>query len=355
MAGFNRNMLSMARDLRAMTQEELADGSGISQSKLSKIEGGVLQPSDDDLKAIAKALRVPVAFLCHRGPKPARGTTCIYHRKKEGARMRDLNRLYARFARLRMQIEDLWVGVKVNARHDIHQLDVDGFDGDAEKIAAIVRQTWGLPHGPVENLTATLERAGAIVARTKFECDDVSAMSFWPEGFAPVMFVNASSPGDRARFSLAHELGHLTMHAMPIGDMERQADRFASEFLMPRTSITSELSGRLTLQKLAALKPRWKVSMQALARRAWDLEIVTERQYRSLMMGFSKLGWRQSEPVKIQTEQPTVIGAVLAQHKKKGLTDRDLAGLATSLEEEFQQDFYGISVPSTGAGLRLAQ
>ncbi|MBK7012326.1 MAG: ImmA/IrrE family metallo-endopeptidase [Xanthomonadales bacterium] len=45
-----------------------------------------------------------------------------------------------------------------------------------------------------------------------------------------MIFINKDVPGDRWRFTLAHELAHLVMHDIPKPDMEDEADEFASEF-----------------------------------------------------------------------------------------------------------------------------
>jgi len=354
---FNRNMLNLARELRAMTQADLEAESGVSQPKISKIEGGVLTPTDDELTKIAAALRLPLPFFEHRGPRPARGSTCLYHRKKQSARVRDLNRIHAQFAYMRMQVDELLAGVKIGAARSIFQIDIDSMNGDVEKIAAIVRQTWGIPSGPVDNLTIAIEHAGIIVIRTPFDSNHIAAMSYWPDAGPPVIFVNAESPGDMLRFSLAHELGHLIMHAVPVGDIEREANRFAAEFLMPRASVLSELaSGPVTLQKLAALKLRWKVSIQALIVRAHDLSVITDRQYRSLMVQVGKMGWRTSEPVRVEPEEPTVLRSIIDHYvHRKGYSTADLCSLTMSLEPEFRRRFLGEDTQRVTGGLRLAQ
>ena len=66
---------------------------------------------------------------------------------------------------------------------------------------------------------------------------------FLLRGGRGVLLVNSSLPQGRARFSIAHELGHLLLRHNPLGrigeprdpDQERQADRFASELLMPES------------------------------------------------------------------------------------------------------------------------
>ncbi len=83
-----------------------------------------------------------------------------------------------------------------------------------------------------------------------------------------VLLVNASLPQGRARFSVAHELGHLLLRHDPVGrigeprdpEQERQADRFASELLMP-DFLLREDSGRLSFD---ALCRRYRVSRQAM-------------------------------------------------------------------------------------------
>jgi Zn-dependent peptidase ImmA (M78 family)/transcriptional regulator with XRE-family HTH domain len=349
-------MLSLARELRAQTQIDIESGSGISQTKISKIEGGLLVPTDEETGKLAAALDLPVAFFSHTGPRPARGSTCLYHRKKQSARMRDLNRVHAQFAYMRMQIEQLLAGVKINAERSLYQIDIDAMNGNVEHVAAIIRQTWGLPPGPVDNLTIWIEHAGVIVVRTAFHCDDIAAMSFWPDLGPPIMFVNSESPGDRLRFSLAHELGLLVMHTTPIGDVEKEANRFAAELLMPQASILPELgSGRVTIQMLAALKLRWKVSIQALAARAHDLSVITDRQYRSLMMQISKMGWRISEPVRVEQERPTVLPSIINHYlTRKGFSHAELCALAISHEPEFRRQF--LDDDSSGPNrLRLAR
>jgi hypothetical protein len=70
-----------------------------------------------------------------------------------------------------------------------------------------------------------------------------------------------------------------------------------------------ELKPPLTLTTIAPLKPRWGVSVQALIRRAFDLSISTERQYRYLMQQMSIYGWRTAEPAKlaVPTEKPRAL------------------------------------------------
>jgi Zn-dependent peptidase ImmA (M78 family) len=67
-----------------------------------------------------------------------------------------------------------------------------------------------------------------------------------------------------------------------------------------------ELTTPLNLKSIAQLKIRWKVSMQAIIRRARDLEIISDRAYRYLFEQMAWRGWRVKEPasVAVPIERP---------------------------------------------------
>ena len=119
-------------------------------------------------------------------------------------------------------------------------------------------------------------------------------------------------PGDRQRFTLAHEFAHIVMHNMPTEKMEEEANRFASEFLMPSSDISYQLSD-LTLEKLAYLKLYWKTSMQSLLEKARTLRKITERKYTSMWKEMSMRGYKLNEPIEfsIPPEKPQLINELI--------------------------------------------
>ncbi|MFZ1007119.1 MAG: ImmA/IrrE family metallo-endopeptidase, partial [Candidatus Sulfotelmatobacter sp.] len=158
-------------------------------------------------------------------------------------------------------------------------------------------------------------------------------------GSPPLFFVNSTTPADRMRFSLAHEVGHMVMHQLPTGDMEREADRFAAEFLMPEASIAGQLED-LTLPKLAALKPHWKTSMAALLKRAGDLNIIAERSKNYLWFRMGQLGYKSKEPVCIPMEIPSLLSEMIALHREQlSYSVSDLAQLLITTEDEIHSEF----------------
>jgi hypothetical protein len=101
-----------------------------------------------------------------------------------------------------------------------------------------------VPSGPISNMVSLLEAVGVIVVNRTLFTDAQDAVSTWPrDGLGPpLMLVNLGLAPDRERFTMAHELGHLIMHALPEDDQETQADRFASEFLAPADEIAPQLA-----------------------------------------------------------------------------------------------------------------
>ena len=138
------------------------------------------------------------------------------------------------------------------------------------------------------------------------------------------------------------------MHQLPTGDMEREADRFAAEFLMPAALIKGPLS-YVSLPKLAALKPYWKVSMAALLYRAAELGTIPERTKNYLWFRMGQAGYKSKEPVELAPELPALLSEVIDLHRDGlGYSVSDLAKLLVTTESEVRSVF----LPQ-GPGLRL--
>ena len=173
---------------------------------------------------------------------------------------------------------------------------------EAERAADALRRHWGLGQEPVPNLVELLEGRGLkIFARPLETVGGLAAMvrrAAFPA--VPFVVVNAEDWGERQRFTIAHELGHIVLEISRVLDAERVAHRFAGAFLMPAEALRLEVGKRrsvLALGELLALKRVFGVSIQALTHRCRDLDIISVATYRSLFKEFDRLGWR-SHPYK---------------------------------------------------------
>ncbi|MFI6471264.1 ImmA/IrrE family metallo-endopeptidase [Streptomyces sp. NPDC050516] len=347
-------MLALARDSRGWTQSELAEqmshveGNRISQGYVSRAEAGRIPVRADRVLLFAAALRFTPELLCQAADTAGVGIGLIHHRKRASLGAPALRRIHATLALTRLQVEAVTQAAALRRPRRFRPVEVNDFDTPADA-AESVRDEWNVPVGPIHDLVALLEDAGALVVVRDLGTTELDAVSQWPDGRAPLVLLNSAAPADRSRFSLAHELGHLIMHHEP-GEgrtQETQADRFAAEFLMPHEVILSELKPGIDVARLMDLKSRWGVSMAALIRRAVDLGVISEWQYRTLMVELSALGYRTNEPVVIRRETPRHIAQAVTrlevQHHLSATETAHLAGLG---REEFHEIYLCASSPS---------
>lgn len=328
-----------------MSQIELADALGVTQSKISKYESGMLEVSDLDLSRLSRILEYPEDFFFQSDMVQGFGSACMHHRKRQSLPVKELRAIHATINALRIQAGRLLGSVEIGHNNAFHRLDIDEYDGSPEKIAQIVRANWGIPMGPIRNLVGVVEMAGGIAFPYPFGTDKIDAVSQWPRNGPPMFFVNKDIPTDRWRFSLAHELGHVVMHHVSTMNAESEADRFASEFLMPAREIADELNN-FNLGTASRLKPYWRVSMQALIRRAFDLKKITERQYRSFNSQMSQLGYKKDEPCPIPPESPSVLNDLIEVFRKElGYSLPQLSKLALSDPHHFERLFLAKNAP----------
>lgn len=347
----NPNMVILARDSRGMTQKELALRLGVTQGRVSKMEMGLLPITDDLVERLAKCLGYPKHFFLQEGGIHGIGIPELFHRKRQDVPKRLLDRIYALIEiQSAHQIPALLRAVEMPC--NIPTFDIDEYNGNAERIASLVRERWQLPRGPISDLTEAIEDAGGIVVPFRFETQRVDAMSRWMPSAPPLFFINMESPKDRLRFSLAHELGHVVMHALPNGDIENQADRFAAEFLLPQRDILPYLHD-LSLSRLAVLKQYWKASMAAILKQAEGLGAITANQARYLWILMSKAGYRTREPVELDPdgETPTVLQELIEIHLKQ--LSYSVADLAQTLALEEQEVLANYLTPPAQHQLKL--
>jgi Zn-dependent peptidase ImmA (M78 family)/transcriptional regulator with XRE-family HTH domain len=338
------DMLRLARQRLGFTQKVAAARLGIVQPVLSRMENGAMTPDSAVLMKAAQVYHVPIEFFDIRDP--VYGPPVSVHamtRGKSDVTAHELDLITSELNIRLMHLARFLEGVDYNSTADIPRLDIERY-GDPEKIASTVRAHWGIPSGPVKNLTQFAERAGVVIGFSNFGGASVSGVTFRVSGRPPLILLNRSHPADRMRFTLAHELGHLVMHRFPTESMEPEANAFASSFLMPASDIRPSFLGRkVTLELLASLKREWKVAMQALLMRASALKFVSANQSRYLWQQISSRGWRLREPAELdfEPETPKVLPSIIKAHLSDlGYSMAELTKLVRIHESEFVE-MYG--------------
>lgn len=314
----NPEMVTVARESRGLSQSELASNLNVSQTAISRIEGDLLGVSEAMLKELSRVLNYPEDFfvldekICGPGIS---GMGIIYHRQRKNIPLKIVAMIQAQINIRRIQLSRLLRSVELDKPYDIPHFDIDDFNGGIKEIASLARAAWSLPQGPIKNLTACIEDAGGIVVKMDFGTTKIDSLCQHYPGLPPIFFVNSRSPGDRLRFTLAHELGHIVMHRVPNDNMEKEADLFASEFLMPSKEMKPLLTS-VNLRALANLKPYWKVSMASMLFKARDLGTISSRTYSYLWMEMGKAGYRRREPVDIPIEEPSTMKKLISLYRE---------------------------------------
>ncbi|MEO5806797.1 XRE family transcriptional regulator [Devosia sp.] len=311
------DMLRLARQRLGFTQIAAATKLGIPQPVLSRIESGVAEVDAALLLKASSVYSVPQSFF--EIQEPVFGPPVSVHamtRAKADVTARELDMIAAELNIRLFHLRWFLDGVDFGPTTDLPSLDVEQY-GDPSRIAATVRAHWGVPSGPVKNVTQLAERAGIIVGMSDFRGAAVSGVTFRAPGKPPLVLLNKHHPADRLRFTLSHEIGHLVMHRFPTAEMEAEANAFASAFLLPEREIRAAFRGRkITLETLAALKPEWRVAIQALLMRASGLKLLTANQSRYLWTQISSRGWRTHEPPELDfaAESPRVLPSIVESH-----------------------------------------
>lgn len=345
----NPAMVTLARESRGVSQKDLADSISVTPGLISKIEHGFRSPTPDVLSEMSRLLRYPVDFFYLQDRVYGPGIGELFHRKRQDVPVRTLLKIHATVNVWRMHLTRMVAAVELPECR-IPNIDIEEHDSNVEDIARSIRAHWQLSKGPIPNLSEAIEDAGGIVIPFDFETPRVDAVSHWVPPLPPLFFINSRSPTDRMRFTLAHEVGHMVLHQSSrsyieltdASEAERQANRFASEFLMPERDIAHQLES-ITLPKLAFLKPYWKVSMAALLKRATTSGKISERRARTLWAEMSQKGYKRREPANldIPSEHPSMLRELLFLYQSElGYTPVQMSKLLAADESEVRSWYF---------------
>lgn len=306
-----------ARLYHGWSQTELANKVGTTQPKISQMESGDYT-SSELIDAIAEVTHYSRSWF-DQGPLPDLPLGSLRFRKQASSTVKSDEQVRAHVRQAVEIIErfsDLPQAPKVRIR-PINPDQSLTFD-DIEIIASDVREQIGVgPFDPISNLVRAIERAGiAVIGSTvDMESGQHSGASYWPDyPFGrPIICISRGMPGDRQRFTTAHELGHLILHQWRKPEpkiAEQEANRFAGALLIPREAI-GEIEAPVTLRVLAHVKARWGISIRALVKRCLDLHVIDAGHRLSLEKQISSRKWNRQEPVEVPYEQPRLVSRLI--------------------------------------------
>lgn len=313
----NGSRIRQARELNRFTQAELANEIGVAQTTIGHIESGRFQPSPDVVRALSARLGVPEEYF-HRDDPPQFPDGSLLFRGHADLTLAD-KREAQRYAELMFEASAVMAKrVRNKIILSIPQLSEEPM-GPTEA-AQFTRGVLGLSSvAPIPNLIRVLEQSGVLVFALPMRLEGRDAYSSWTSANSlwtasqirrPVVVLSGGVSTDRMRLSATHELGHLVMHQVVRGrskEIEEEAYAFADEFLMPEEAMREQMIPPVTLTELAAFKPIWRVSIQALIIRAYRLKIISKRQYNYLFEQVRMKGWKTREPIELSPEKPRAL------------------------------------------------
>lgn len=349
--------IQQARRMRGFSLRELGGRADLSAQAVSKYERGLDIPSSGSLLRLSRALELPVEFFL----RPRRVLEIRPDYRKRGSLPNQ--QVLALEARI-LDWLDRYLEIE-----EIRTLDGGDFafppsfpreaatPAEVEAAALDLREAWRLGWDPIENLTELLEdkgiRVGLVEAEERF---DACTFSAEVDGRTlPVIASRRDLPGDRQRFSLAHELGHLMLR--PCGGLEAEAaaNRFAGAFIVPEPAARFELGDRRStfdLYELHLLKHKFGLSMQGWVYRAKDLGILPEARAVSLFRRFRVSGWHRTEPGdSYPSEHPTRFERLVMQALAEDLVSEKRA--AELLGQPLRQFLTNVSREHDGLPVAL--
>lgn len=314
--------LKDARVAACLNQSELAAAAGVTRQAISAYEQGEKTPEPETMMRISATLKQPISYFASEDRQVFGEFSSMFFRavgpstKRRNMACEVVGKW---FTQVTTYVDSLVNFPTVNLPQVSPSLSDGRYDvEEIEHAAEECRKAWNLGLGPIANVISLLEVNGIAVCRCPLEGETVEAYSFWNGNRPFIVLASEKYCATRSRFDAAHELAHLVLHRW-IGPeeledpkvlklIEREADRFASAFLLPRKSFPAEVFTN-RLDAFVGLKQRWKVSIQAMVYRCKQLGVFDEDQVTNLYKQISARGWRRREPLDdvLPLEQPRLL------------------------------------------------
>ncbi len=325
---FNPLRLVLAREFCGCSQKQLADRINKTSSAISQFEKAKVKPDALTLAQMALALGFPVSFFAQPNRSARLETDACHFRSLRSTTETNKRQILAHGSMLCELVNHVekFIDLPEEKLSDLRMAAHS--EDEIEACAEAVRSAWNLGMGPIPDMIKLLESKGAIVSFVSGHSSKMDAFSAWLEN-RPYIFLNtAKDSSSRTRFNAAHELGHLIMHRhVEPGDKihEKQANRFGSAFLLPRTPFMAECPTWLNWDHFYELKRRWKVSVSALIRRAYDLDCLSEASYERACIHLNKTGERLQERFEPLPERPLLLEMSIEAIQNAALDSHPLA------------------------------
>lgn len=334
------------RRAKGLSLEALASMTGgITKQAINKYEHGLATPSSDNLIRLARALDVKVEYFFRTNEVELREVSFRTKGALSAKEISSVTEIVRDALERYLSLEQVFPPGELSSLSvEQGEFCVESAE-DAEGAAEELRSKWELGLAPIENLTELLEDEGIRIVQVS-AAENFDGLSGWADGRVPFIAISSGWDGERQRFTMAHELGHLVMGLVnnDRNSRELHCHRFAAAFLVPAARVAFELRHRrknLSYAELIGLKKKYGLSMQAWIIRARDLGFISEMTRSHLFKDMTRRNIRIHEPEPLNAEIPSRFRQLLFHAMSEGLMTEakagDLLGVsATKILAEFE-------------------
>lgn len=304
--------IKQARVSRGLSMLELSELVEVSKQAISQYEMGKNEPSKLILNQISSVLKYPISFFYKSLPINDNANSAVFFRSKKTTKTKVLNAAREKieiFREINDYLNNYVNFPALNLPKIVYEEDgIEPIDNELiENYAKILRDFWRLGNVPIDNLINIVQKNGIMVSKMNLKLDKLDAFSVW---FNNKPFIFLSSDKDtnvRIRFDIAHELGHLLMHADYYSEedlknktihekLENEANRFAGALLLPKITFAKDVFST-SIDHFIQLKTKWKASIGCMIYRCENLGILSSNQIKYLKDQMTARVYWRKEPL----------------------------------------------------------
>lgn len=348
------------RKAAGLSQSELAAKAGISRLTYVNIESGKSVPKSNTLLSISQALQVGIFSVIR--PTPT----------FKSLRFRSAITLSARQRALKEQ-EMITLAEWLIAYGDLETTLGDSrpyvlsrpSSRDPEEAAGYARNALGvLDDIPIFDLPRLISNAGIKLYFLNASIPGFSGASVGKQDGGPCIAINKHGMSvERQIFTTAHEMGHLLLHRESYGmqavgdsqlhrDQEKEADIFASFFLMPKEMFKrrwNEDGGLHWINRVLAIKRFFRVSYQVVLFRLSEERGSLPELHKEFALGYRRISGHDLK----NHFEPDALDESMPLHEPEGLGRLDFCEERFSLLVRTALEKEKISVSRAAELLRL--
>lgn len=302
---FNSRRLKSARIFRGKSVEQVAEQAGIETANVIAFEEGRYIPREENVLKLAETLNFPLKYFFNIDEYKV---VVDNKYKVQIASNRIENIAYKErlvfLHHIQKILEEYIDFPKLNLPENKNRFS------DIEDLATKTRSIMHAGKGPIKSMIKVLENNGIIVNDTNSEKKGSATFSQKQSVDGEVRFLvslgNDNKSAAKRNYLLSFELASIIANNLEIPSKRMPKEEFACAFLLPRDSFLNDLKRPKELKHYIQLKKTWKVPIELMIMRAYQLYKLDYKGYISLMKEYEGKGWNKEEPLEKTLQDTTV-------------------------------------------------